>query len=81
MVACTLSTDKSDGGRVSMEISDATTKLQDYCECLGVEVNERINILDMLRDTKAFSTHKLNEFKRTMQVSRRQGPSVGGCQN
>lgn len=61
-------TDKSEGGRVSLDFNDAYHKLQDYCECLGIEVNERINILDMLRNTKEFTTYKLNEFKRTVQV-------------
>lgn len=72
MYTCTSSPpDKADGGRVSTEIDDASQKLQDLCECLGVEVNERINVLDMLKHTKAFSSHKFNEFKRTVQVCER----------
>jgi len=61
--------DKSDGDRVSREFNIASQKLQDYCECLGVEVNERINILDMLKDTKAYTAHKLTEYKSTVLVS------------
>lgn len=61
--------DKSAGGRVSAEFEDASQKLQDYCECLGIEVNERINILDMLKECKTFTAYRLAELHRTFTVS------------
>ena len=60
--------DKSAGGRVSQEFEDASQKLQDYCECLGVEVNERINILDMLKECKKHCSWQLAEVERTLAV-------------
>lgn len=62
-------TDKSAGGRVSSEFNEASQKLQDYCECLGIEVNERINILDMLKECKVFTAYRLTELQKTAAVS------------
>ncbi len=60
--------DKSAGGRVSQEFEEACQRLQDYCECLGIEVNERINIVDMLKECKVFTTYRLAELDRTVLV-------------
>lgn len=60
--------DKSAGGRVSQEFEEACQRLQDYCECLGIEVNERINIVDMLKECKVFTTYRLAELERTVKV-------------
>ena len=42
--------------------------MQDYCECLGVEVNERINILDMLKECKIFTAYRQAELQRISTV-------------
>ena len=60
--------DKSAGGKFSNEFEEASQKLQDYCECLGIEVNERINILDMLRECQRYLTLRLAEFQHTTKV-------------
>ena len=62
-------TDKSEGGRVSSEFDEASQKLQDYSECLGIEVNERINILDMLKECQDYQSHCLVEVQKTSSVS------------
>ena len=61
--------DKSAGGKVSQQFEEAAQKLQDYCECLGIEVNERINILDMLKECKVFTAYRISELERTTTVS------------
>ena len=61
--------DKSEGGRVSSEFDEASQKLQDYSECLGIEVNERINILDMLKECDDYHSHCLIEVQKTSSVS------------
>ncbi len=61
-------TDKSEGGKFSAEFEEASQKLQDFCECLGIEVNERINIVDMLEECKAFMTRQLSELQLTAKV-------------
>ena len=61
--------DKSEGGRVSSEFDEASQKLQDYSECLGIEVNERINILDMLKDCYDYHSHGFVEVQKTCSVS------------
>lgn len=53
---------------MSQQFEEASQKLQDYCECLGIEVNERINILDMLKECKVFTTYRLAELQRTATV-------------
>lgn len=63
------STDKAEGGRVSSEFDEASQKLQDYSECLGIEVNERINILDMLKDCQDYLNHCLTQVQKTSSVS------------
>lgn len=63
------STDKAEGGRVSSEFDEASQRLQDYSECLGIEVNERINILDMLKDCQDYHSHCLSEVQKTASVS------------
>ena len=60
--------DKSAGGKFSNEFEEASQKLQDYCECLGIEVNERINILEMLRECQKYLTLRLAEFQHTAKV-------------
>ena len=73
--------DKSDGGKFSAEFEEASQKLQDYCECLGVEVNERINIVSMLQEAKSHLSSQLAEFQRTAKVSQQHhSPCDGhGC--
>ena len=63
------SSDKSEGGRVSAEFDEACQRLQDFSECLGIEVNERINILDMLKDCDGYHTQCLVEVQKTSTVS------------
>ncbi len=53
---------------MSQEFEDASQKLQDYCECLGIEVNERINILDMLKECKTSYTYHYTETKHAASV-------------
>ena len=65
-----LSTDKSEGGRVSGDFEDASQKLQEYCECLVIDVNERINVLDLLKECKAYQAHTLNEFQKMVTASK-----------
>ena len=60
--------DKSEGSKFSLDFEEASLKLQDYCECLGIEVNERINIVDMLQSGKMYYAHCLTEFQRTAKV-------------
>ncbi len=60
--------DKSAGGRVSQHFEEAAQKLQDYSECLVIEVNERITILDMLKECKIFATYRLAELQRVITV-------------
>ncbi len=62
------SADKSEGGRFSGEFEEASHKLQDYCECLGIEVNERINMVDMLTECKAYMSRQLAELQETAKV-------------
>lgn len=69
LVLICLFTDKSAGGRVSQQFEEASQRLQDYCECLGIEVNERINILDMLKECTIFTAYRLAELQRTSTVS------------
>ena len=54
---------------MSSEFDEASQKLQDYSECLGIEVNERINILDMLKDCQDYHTHCFTEVQKTASVS------------
>lgn len=54
---------------MSQQFEEASQRLQDYCECLGIEVNERINILDMLKECKTFTTYRLADLERTAAVS------------
>lgn len=61
-------TDKSAGGRVSQHFEEAAQKLQEYTECLVIEVNERINILDMLKECKIFTTYRMAELQRIITV-------------
>ena len=60
--------DKSAGGKFSNEFEEASQKLQDYCECLGIEVNERINILEMLRECQDYLNLRLSDFQNTTKV-------------
>ena len=54
---------------MSSEFDEASQKLQDYSECLGIEVNERINILDMLKDCEEYQTQCHAEVQKTSSVS------------
>ena len=51
-----------------MEFDEASQKLQDYCECLGIEVNERINLLNMLKGCRAHYTQLLAETLQAAKV-------------
>ena len=64
-----LPVDKSAGGQVSLEFEEACQKLQDYCDCLGVEVNERINILNMMKESKTAFAYQHSELIETFSVS------------
>ena len=55
---------------MSSEFDEASQKLQDFSECLGIEVNERINILDMLNDCEKYQSNCLDEMRKTCSVSR-----------
>ncbi len=57
---------------MSGEFDEASQKLQDYSECLGIEVNERINVLDMLKDCEEYQTQCLVEVQKTSTVSQKQ---------
>lgn len=67
-VHCISVIDKSAGGRVSQHFEEAAQKLQEYTECLVIEVNERINILDMLKECKIFTTYRMAELQRIIAV-------------
>ena len=54
---------------MSAEFDETSQKLQDYSECLGIEVNERINILDMMKDCEDYQTQCLLEVQKTSSVS------------
>ena len=70
-LSLSLPPDKSEGGRVSAEFDEASQKLQDYSECLGIEVNERINVLDILKDCEDYQTQCLVEGQKTSSVSKK----------
>ena len=44
--------------------------MQDYNECVGIEVNERINVLDMLKECDEYQTQCLVEVQKTSSVSK-----------
>ena len=60
--------DKSAGGRFLEEFEETSLRLQDFCTCLGVEVNERSNIMTMLKECKVYHASKLAELQATAQV-------------
>lgn len=60
--------DKSEGDQFSLEFDEASQRLQDYCECLGIEVNERINLLNMLKGCRAHYTQLLSELLQAAKV-------------
>lgn len=65
---CSCPADKSDGGKFSAEFEETSLKLQDYCECLGIEVNERVDLVAMLVECKAYMAQQLDELQKTTKV-------------
>lgn len=61
---------------MSAEFDEASQKLQDYSECLGIEVNERINVLDMMKDCEDYQTQCLLDVQKTSSVSFKKHISV-----
>ena len=60
--------DKSSGGKFKSEFEDSSHKLQDFNECLGIEVNERKNLLEMLRQCRSYHTDKFVELQGLLKV-------------
>ena len=61
--------DRSAGGRFQIEFDETSRKLQDFVECLGIEVTERKNVTDMLNDGKSYFSEKLIELQSLYNVS------------
>lgn len=60
--------DKSSGGKFEAEFEDASKKLFDYHECLGIEVEERKNLMSMLEQCKRYQEEKNKELKSLRKV-------------
>lgn len=61
-------TDKSAGGKFKKEFEDASQRLQEYFECVGIEVTERENLLNMLGDCKKYHQERLTELEGLLKV-------------
>lgn len=64
-----LSTDRSAGGKFQIEFDETSRKLQDYTECLSIEVTERKNLVDMLNGGNSYFNEKLTEVQSLFKVS------------
>ncbi len=62
------SPDKSAGGKFETDFEDASDKLQDYQESVGIEVQERNNLLTMLHQCKTHHEKKTRELKDLLKV-------------
>lgn len=61
--------DKSAGGQFLSQFDESTHKLQEVVECVGIEVNERKNILDMLQDCSAYQLQNKENLQNLLKVS------------
>ena len=69
------SPDKSAGGKFENDFEDASNKLQDYQECIGIEVQERNNLLAMLQQCQTHHEKKSKELKDLLKVRTNLTPS------
>ena len=61
--------DKSAGGKFQSEFEDASMRLQDYCESIGIEVSERKGLVGMLEQCNNYHLAKTKELRGLLSVS------------
>lgn len=60
--------DKSSGGKFEADFEDASKKLMEYHECMGIEVDERKNLVSMLKQCNSYQAAKSKELKKLLEV-------------
>lgn len=61
--------DKSEGKEFSCKFDKAWDTLKDYCDCLGIEVSERVNLSTMLASCLAHQAQELAQVQQDMKVT------------
>lgn len=61
--------DKSEGKEFSCKFDKAWDTLKDYCDCLGIEVSERVNLSTMLASCLAHQAQELARVQQDVKVS------------
>lgn len=69
-VCVCVSSDKSEGNEFSGRFDKAWATLKEYCDCLGIEVSERVSLSNMLASCLVQQATKLAEVKENMKVIR-----------
>ena len=67
-VCVCVSLDKSEGNEFSGKFDKAWDTLKEYCDCLGIEVSEGVNLSTMLASCLAQQASELARVKENMKV-------------
>ena len=61
--------DKSAGDHFLSQFDESMHKLQEIVECVGIEVNERRNILDMLQECRIYQLQNKDSLQAVLTVT------------
>ncbi|XP_003389152.1 PREDICTED: regulation of nuclear pre-mRNA domain-containing protein 2-like [Amphimedon queenslandica] len=59
--------DKSAGAQFKQDFNNASVKLQEFTECTAIEVTERKNVIDLIKDCKTYHKQHKRELERLLK--------------
>jgi regulator of Ty1 transposition protein 103 len=71
--------DKSEGHEFSRNFDKAGATLKDYSDCLGIEVNERVNLSNMLASCLVKQARQLEKVHKDLKVYKTLMAQLNGC--